>query len=102
MRGLYAKIAGKTGMTYHEIRTRAMKVATTAAKKLLEEVLGPEAAKKPGEAWFKVLSLVLPTFWSLVKSKFTIPSVEEVLAEVKRRYPAYAEEIRKAFVPVTA
>ena len=101
MKGLYYKIKAKTGMSIPEIRRTAMKTATTAAKKLIEEVLGPET-KRPGEAWFEALRLVLPVFWGIVKRKLEIPSVEEVLAEVKRKYPDYAERIKKAYTLVTA
>jgi len=102
MRGLYAKIAATTGKSYSEIRREAMRTVTAAAKKLIEEVLGPEAAKKPGEAWFAALKLVAPTFWEKVKTTFRIPSVEEVVSAVKSKYPDYATKIRAAYAPVSA
>jgi len=96
-RKLYHKLAYKTGMKYHEIRVKTMEVATSAAKKLLEEAIGPEGAKYPGEAWFKVLSFVLPTFWGIVRKELRIPTVDEVISAVKSKFPNWATEVKNAY-----
>ena len=101
VRGLYEKIRAKTGLTDREIRRQAMKTVTSAARKLLEEVLGPEGAKNPGLAWFAALRLVIPVFWSLAAKKEAIPSVDEVVAEVKRKHPNYADVLKRTHTVMT-
>jgi len=101
-RGLYAKIAATTGLNYSQIRKNTMKTAIAAAKDLVKEVLGEDVAKHPGEAWFAALKMVLPTFWELVKKTYKIPSKEEVIGQVKSKFPDYAERLKRALVPATA
>jgi len=97
-RGLYAKIAAKTGKSYSEIRRELMKNFTAAAKALLAQV-DPNLAKKPGEAWFEALKVVAGPFWSIVKNEYRIPSVDEVLRAVN--VPAVRERLRTVAVGAT-
>ena len=98
-KGLYAKIAQVTGKSYSQIRSELMKNFTAAAKRLLASV-SEALAKKPGEAWFEALKIVAGPFWSVVRSEYRIPSVEEVLArinveEARARLARYAPAVAR-------
>jgi len=84
-RGVIKKIAHKRfNGDVSAAKRELMYTATEAAKRLLREA---GITGKPGAAWFAALKAVLPVFWELVRKKDDIPSVEEVVAAVKSRYP---------------
>jgi len=97
-RGIYRKlIEGGKAANPTEVRSKAMRTITSAAKKLVAEVLGEEGVRKPGLAWFVAIKLVAPTFWEIVKETQSLPSEDVVVAKVKEKHPDYAEKIRSAY-----
>ena len=92
-RGLIKKIAMKRGMTVSQAKSELMRVATEAAKELIRRA---GVTGRPGIAWFVALKATLPVFWEIVRRKDDIPSVEEVVSEVLRRYPGIVDTIRQA------
>jgi len=97
-RGLIKKIAHKRfNGDVSAAKRELMYVATSAAKRLLEEA---GITEKPGLSWFVALKAVLPVFWEIVRRKDDIPTVEEVVAEVKRRYPNIITVLRTYHKPL--
>lgn len=72
MRGLIKELAEKYGTSIHEIKRKIMETIIAVAKRL----------KAEGMDWFKALHYAGKTTWAIIRETKTIPTPEQVLAQI--------------------
>ncbi len=83
--GLLEELAKKYGIEIREVKSKLMKNAVEAAKRLYKELYGADVHEVKGDfnRWVKCVGACVRAMWRIVHEKKEIPTVEEILERAR-------------------